>query len=153
MDFRNTKYARGIRNNNPGNLRKSVADWLGKVPHSESEDKSFEQFISIQYGLRALMKNVITWVNKRGENTVRKLITKWAPPHENKTQTYIQKVSNDLGISPDAVLSLNKEQLIALAKTITEMENGNDSKVIPQNAYNEAFNLIGVYEIKKKSWQ
>lgn len=149
MDFRGQKYNRGIRNNNPGNIVKSNTPWVGKVPHSENTDSRFEQFISIEYGLRALMKNVVTWVN-RGENTIEKLITKWAPAFENNTWGYIQKVSKEVGVSAKEVLKLDKNQMIALAKAITKVENAPDHKYIAENAYYEAYKLMGNYQVKKK---
>ena len=80
---------RGIKNNNPGNIRVGETAWQGKVPLSQNTDRNsktgkmeFEQFISVEYGLRALMKNAYTWI-KRGDNTIRKLISRWAPPSDN----------------------------------------------------------------------
>ena len=64
MDFRNTPYTRGIRNNNPGNLEKRTTDWQGKVPHPQNTDSRFEQFDTIEHGLRALMINVHTKVTR-----------------------------------------------------------------------------------------
>lgn len=149
MDFRNSKYNRGIRNNNPGNIVKSMTAWVGKVPHSQNTDSRFEQFITVEYGLRALMKNIITWVN-RGENTIEKLITKWAPSFENNTNGYIQKVSSEIGISSKTALTLEKNQLIALAKAIAKVENAPDHKHITEGSYQEAYTMIGSYEVKKK---
>lgn len=149
MDFRGQKYARGIRNNNPGNIVKSNTAWQGKVPLSQNTDSRFEQFISIEYGLRALMKNVVTWVN-RGENTIEKLITKWAPSFENNTSGYIQKVSNLVGISAKEVLKLDKNQMISLAKAIAQVENAPHHKYIVESSYQQAYSLLGSYEIKKK---
>lgn len=149
MDFRGTKYNRGIRNNNPGNIVKSNTAWQGKVALNKNTDSRFEQFVSMQYGIRALMKNVITWVN-RGENTIEKLIKKWAPEFENNTAGYIQRVSSEVGVGPREVLKLDKNQMISLAKAVVKVENAPDHKYIPDKLYTEAFNLLGAYEVKKK---
>lgn len=152
MDFRGQKYKRGIRNNNPGNIEKSPEVWQGKVSLDKNTDSRFEQFVSVEYGLRALMKNAITWVN-RGENTIEKLISKWAPPSENNTAGYIKQVSADLGISSKEVLTLDRQQLIALAKAIAKKENAPDHKHIPESSYQQAYAMIGNYQvnqIKKK---
>lgn len=37
--------SRGLRNNNPGNIRNSSTVWIGEV--TPSNDKSFKQFKSI----------------------------------------------------------------------------------------------------------
>ena len=63
---------RGIRNNNPFNIKRSSSRWLGKVPFKDSSDQVFEQFTDIDYGLRAgfiLLRNYI----KRGDNTYQKI--------------------------------------------------------------------------------
>ena len=41
MDFRNTPYTRGIRNNNPGNLEKRVSKALGISPTAPLTADSF----------------------------------------------------------------------------------------------------------------
>jgi hypothetical protein len=114
---------RGIRNNNPGNLVKTALAWKGKIPHSENTDSRFEQFIEYRYGVRALLKDVINDINK-GQNTITKLITEWAPAHENNTEAYIQFVANIVGINPGATLRTEKETLRKLAKAIVMKENG-----------------------------
>ena len=60
-------------------------------------DKAFEQFESLEYGLRALMRNAYTWI-QRGKNTLEKLITVWAAPHENHTGNYIDYVARQMQI-------------------------------------------------------
>ena len=52
-----TKLPRGLRNNNPGNIRNSQrTDWQGEVDESAKNDNSFEEFETIAYGYRALIK-------------------------------------------------------------------------------------------------
>lgn len=43
---------RGLRNNNPGNIRLSKDKWQGL--RERQEDKEFFQFVSIEWGYRAL---------------------------------------------------------------------------------------------------
>ena len=89
MDFRGkTNLSRGIRNNNPGNLVKTSIQWKGKVKGSDSR---FETFANIYYGVRAAGLDLIADI-KKGKNTIRKLITEYAPPNENDTTAYINKV-------------------------------------------------------------
>lgn len=140
-DFRGKSSVRGIRNNNPGNIRRSSNNWEGKVPFSQSTDRSFEQFISMEYGLRALMKNAITWIN-RGANTPEKLIHKWAPPHENNTANFVKSVAKALKISEKTVIIPTKENLIALAKVIALNENGAEAQKITEAMYQQAYQLL-----------
>ena len=48
---------RGLRNNNPGNIRNSDAtDWKGEVKPSQKKDNAFEEFGTMAHGYRALIK-------------------------------------------------------------------------------------------------
>lgn len=91
---------RGIRNNNPLNIRKGN-NWKGERP--VQTDKAFEEFTSMEYGIRAgfkILRNYVTGYNGMINkfNTIEKIIRRWAPPTENATQKYIDFVSKDTGI-------------------------------------------------------
>ena len=139
---------RGLKNNNPGNIRSGSTPWQGKVPLSQNTDKNkaFEQFISVEYGLRALMMNALTWI-KRGDNTLRKLIYRWAPPSDgNQTESYISYVAQRMQLSADQPFtSLDKNFFIKLAKAIAEKENypSEAHKYIPYSAYEKAYAMMG----------
>ena len=85
---------RGIRNNNPLNIRHSADQWQGA--RNEQTDKSFVQFKSLAYGYRAAWKVLQSYYERfcRQEKpfTVRNIITRWAPPKENDTEAYIRNV-------------------------------------------------------------
>ena len=95
---------RGIRNNNPGNLRKGCK-WLGLSP--VQTDKDFCQFKTMEYGIRALLITLRTYYIKYGCNTVRKIISRYAPPNENLTDSYIKFICEKGGFLPDEWISLN----------------------------------------------
>ena len=95
---------RGIRNNNPFNIKRGSSRWLGKVPHQDNTDDLFEQFTDIDYGLRAgiiLLRNYI----RQGDNTYRKIITRFAPSCENNVDAYLNFVSNKLCFNLDLPFS------------------------------------------------
>jgi len=94
--FSNKKLPRGLRNNNPGNLRKSAANWAGKVVNPL--DTAFESFDTMSNGVRAALKNAFTQWN-RGKNTIAELVSVWAPPSENNTSAYVATVAKAAGIS------------------------------------------------------
>ena len=143
-------YPRGIRNNNPGNLRRSANAWVGKIPYSQSTDASFEQFTHLHYGIRAMMRDIITDIN-RGNNTIAGLITEYAPPHENNTAAYIQNVVYATGIASTSKLEVTDRLLISLGKAIAKMENGAIAEqLITDSDYQDAIDIIGV-PIKKKA--
>lgn len=118
------KLIRGERNNNPGNIRISTAPWQGKVPIAQNTDGAFEQFDTVQNGIRAIGKLLLTYSNL-GFNTVRSIIVRYAPPSENATAAYMAAVADHLGVSPDIRLDLrNPATLAALVKAIIKHENG-----------------------------
>lgn len=115
------KTSRGIRNNNPGNLRISENAWQGKVPVAQNTDGSFEQFISPEYGIRALFIDLRSKIN-RGLNTVEKIMNVYAPPNENNTIAYITAIENMTGIGRNKTITVN--EIPAIIPAIIKVENG-----------------------------
>jgi len=115
---------RGVRNRNPGNIRKSADDWLGLSDNQD--DPSFFVFTEPVYGLRAIAKIVLKYQRKCGLDTVRKIIDRWAPPTENDTASYAEAVAHDIGISPDEHVDFvaNRNRLVSLVAAIVRHENG-----------------------------
>lgn len=131
--------SRGFRNNNPGNIRRTSDNWQGKIPFAQSTDTEFEQFYEINWGLRAMMKDIQNKI-KGGYNTVSKIITKYAPPSENNTASYIANVVNWSGLTANQALTANKTVIIALCKAMVLMENGETSaSKLTNDNYNEAW--------------
>lgn len=114
---------RGIRNNNPLNIRRNGTNWQGLAP--VQTDKSFFQFRSMAYGYRAAIKIIQTYYTKYGLKTIRRIIYRWAPPTENDTENYIRVVAERVNISPDAEISIyDQRQMIAIVSAMSYMENG-----------------------------
>ena len=90
---------RGMRNNNPGNLRISNNQWQGKVPVWENTDGEFEQFKEYRYGVRAMIKLIQNYI-RSGDNTLVTIISRYAPATENDTAAYIRAVAGATGFSP-----------------------------------------------------
>ena len=111
----------GFRNNNPLNLIKSSNAWKGKLANPAGR---FEEFCSMEYGTRAAMINLRTYINRYGRNTIRKIISKWAPATENATNSYIDFVVRQTGIAPDTPISFQKEFTFKLIDAMSRMENG-----------------------------
>jgi hypothetical protein len=119
------KLVRGERNNNPGNIRISANAWKGKIPVTQNTDKSFEQFDTVQNGIRALGKLLIGYAKNYGLNTIRGIISRYAPPTENVTDAYVKAVANEMNITPDSKITLtNPTTLFFLVKAIIRHENG-----------------------------
>lgn len=119
---------RGYRNYNPLNIRISSNPWSGKV--SNNTDGSFEQFTDMAHGFRAGIKNMQTWIN-RGKNTLRDLISTWAPDSDrNNSASYAKHVSDATGIGLDEQIDPNnKEQMTKIAYAMAKVENGIDANM------------------------
>lgn len=118
-----SEMARGLKNNNPGNIRLSREPWVGEI--RPSKDRSFCQFETMPHGYRALLKLLQNYKNRHSCNTISKMINRWAPPVENNTEIYIRFVAKQTGIDRHAVIDVeNKDEMLKLAAAISEMENG-----------------------------
>lgn len=109
---------RGIRNNNPGNIQ---AGPFANAHGAIGTDGDFAIFKSMQDGIRASIDLLHNYA-ARGYDTIRTIISRWAPGSENDTAAYIADVAKKLGISPDQHLS--GDQLDAVAPAIFGHENG-----------------------------
>lgn len=116
--------SRGIRNNNPGNIRWGD-EWQGLVPQAQRTDKSFCQFISPEYGIRAMIIILRNYQSKYGLKTITGIVKRWAPPNENDTQAYIRSVSTATGTDADKPIDLtDSRKLFPLLQAIIKHENG-----------------------------
>lgn len=117
------KQTRGLRNNNPLNIRLSTDKFVGEV--QPSTDKEFKQFVTAAYGYRAAFKILRNYINNYKLDTIRKMITRWAPPSENHTKAYIRSVSDYSGIDPDTpVRADDRIAMIAIVAGMSRVENG-----------------------------
>ncbi|HGF8676305.1 TPA: structural protein [Salmonella enterica subsp. enterica] len=115
---------RGIRNNNPGNIRWGD-DWKGLAPKSQRTDKDFCQFITPEYGIRAMIVILRNYQRKHGLNTISGIINRWAPTNENNTQAYIDSVAKSTGVTPDQFIHTDDSRfMMKLLQAIIRHENG-----------------------------
>lgn len=116
------KIARGERNNNPGNIRHG-SKWQGLS--TLQTDKDFCQFISPEYGIRAIYKLLQTYQKKYCLNTIKKIINRYAPPNENNTEGYIIRASKEIGVEVDNPINTQLKNItIPLAVAIVNIELG-----------------------------
>ena len=117
---------RGIRNKNPGNIRNSDAtDWKGEVNAFAKKDTSFEEFVDMPHGYRALLRLLQNYRRLHGLRTIAQFIGRWAPAHENNTDAYIKHICKSLGKTSDYVIPIeDKDIMCQLAAAISHMENG-----------------------------
>jgi hypothetical protein len=118
---------RGLRNNNPGNLKYVASNkWLGKVAYPQNTDGTFEQFIQFRYGVRALLVLLKSYIEVKKLNNINLIISQFAPPTENNTQAYINTLSKKLGVSPTTELKATVPTLKELARYIAKVETGRE---------------------------
>lgn len=114
---------RGLRNNNPGNIRLNDIPYEGEIV--PSKDKSFKQFKSMAYGYRAMFVVLHTYARKYGINTIEGMISRYAPASENHTRKYIDAVSEWSGTPATSHLTTtNAEVMIPIVAAMSRVENG-----------------------------
>lgn len=112
---------RGIRNNNPGNIRANKPDtWDGQT---DIDDKGFAIFKSSEWGIRALAKLLLNYERLHGINTVAGIINRYAPSVENDTGSYVKSVSQKIGLDPHTTFTV-ADYLPQLMNAIIKHENG-----------------------------
>lgn len=139
----NTKVEpRGIRNNNPLNIRKGN-NWKGEK--SVQHDRAFEEFESMTYGLRAgfiILKKYMSGYYGLTQkfNTIELMIRRWAPPTENATRRYVDYVSEKTGIPPGRHLSFeNKSVMVDIVSAMVEVECGQS---IDRSLIESAYDMV-----------
>ena len=137
------KEPRGIRNNNPLNIRLSKDKWQGQVlPQRGSGEGAFCQFYTMEYGWRAAFVILCrTYYGKYGLKTIRDIVSRWAPAKENNTEAYIRHVSDYTGIAPNKVLGSPQEhptQWLLIGYAMAVVENG---KALPAVAMLKGYAL------------
>ncbi len=117
---------RGIRLNNPGNIKEAPGDktqWQGE--RATNDDPVFEEFVSPEAGIRALVRILLGYQRRYGLNTVTGIIARWAPGCENDTGAYVAHVASRLGVTPDQAIDLTKAETMAgVVEAIIRHENG-----------------------------
>lgn len=122
---------RGIRNNNPLNIRIGNT-WLGERPNPT--DPSFEEFVTMEYGLRAAFLILRRYIRRYHKNTISSIVSTWAPASENNTLKYIDRVAQMTHLSPtDTIDYSDRETMCKLVAAMAQVECGqpiDEAKII-----------------------
>lgn len=115
---------RGVRNNNPGNIRHSGISWQGQA--AQQTDPAFVTFASVHDGIRAIARILISYQARHHLATTAELIHRWAPPHENLTGAYAAAVARAIGRDPTSPIDLVHDPalLARFVAAIIHHENG-----------------------------
>ena len=132
---------RGIRNNNPLNIRKSAQPWQGQT----GNDGKFCIFESMEMGYRAAFRVLNTYNRKHNIYSVREIIYRWAPPRDhNKTRAYIERVCREAGL---------RETDIIVADTIDVEQQENVKQLVQAIAYGDDASITKAPGVGKKTAQ
>ena len=126
---------RGLRNCNPLNIRR-VAGTRWKGQRAEQTDRSFVQFESLEYGIRAAFCLLETYRRKYKAVCIEDIINRWAPPSENDTRKYVETVCRLTGFGGKE--RLEESQLPALVCAMAFVECG---APISKETINKAYSL------------
>ena len=118
--------SRGLRNNNPLNIRKNAEQFQGEI---KGKDRSFKTFSSLPYGYRAGFVILGTYLSQ-GLNTIEKITAHWAPPTENDTESYIAHVERWSGVPRNKELTTrNGSEYILIVAAMSFVENGQNADI------------------------
>jgi hypothetical protein len=117
---------RGLRNNNPLNIRHNADIFQGET---KGNDTSFKTFSAMPYGYRAAFVTLATY-NARGWNTIEKIISRWAPPSENDTEKYIANVEKWSGVPRNRILTTaDGADYVMIVSAMSAVENGKNADI------------------------
>ena len=113
-----------VRNNNPGNIRDVGISWEGRV----GSESGFVKFDTPAMGVRAMTKNLYSYQN-RGLTSVRDMISTWAPPSENNTNSYVNQVASAMGVDPNQSINLASNPALTqkMINAMIRVEGGSEA--------------------------
>jgi hypothetical protein len=131
---------RGIRNNNPGNIRPGGGAWQGL--RTVQTDTGYLQFTEMRFGVRAAAKLFRNYQANYGLRSVAQMIARWAPSVENDTASYINAVAQRVGVDAYAQLDLkNSELCYRFLRAVFRHECGIAAEAIPEATIREGISL------------
>ncbi|EIJ8980312.1 hypothetical protein [Citrobacter freundii] len=111
------------RFNNPGNLR-----WAEGYETSNTKSGKFAVFPTLDEGVLAATKQLQIY-GQRGTNTVRDIVSKWAPSNENNTEEYIRHVVRSTKFNENEKINLNDPYVLAKLISAMASKEGAGSRV------------------------
>lgn len=131
---------RAERNHNPGNIRRCGVRYRGE--RRPSCDPAFKEFESDEWGYRAMFVLLESYRRRYGIDTLRAIVTRWAPPIENDTENYIIFVAKRAEVDPDAVLLPRDVRLRAIAEAMSRFERGHEPSPEQLDALDRGWKLF-----------
>lgn len=141
---------RGLRNNNPGNIRKNADKWQGLSDNQP--DPYFCTFEEPLWGIRAMIKLFFRYQDKYKLKTIERILNRWAPPkgdnngslpggeYTQNTTAYSKAVAGEVGVTEECQIDLHNINIcLPFIKAVIRHENG--KQPYPDELIKKAFNL------------
>lgn len=143
--------SRGVRNNNPCNIKRG-SPWIGLMDQSKMTpeqlgEKIFCVFDEPKFGIRATAIILTNYQKKYELKTVRAMITRWAPASDNNDpNSYAEEVARAMGIGPDTPFEFHQRDLaLTMIRAMVVQENGSDYRDhYEPTVYEEGLSLAGI---------
>lgn len=139
----NCSLPRGVRNNNPGNLR--AGSYLGVVANNTDYncstkriEKKYLQFQSMEYGILAIINILMRGLTFGLPYTPQQILSKY--PNAAGNGQYITAVSQIMGVSPLQAVIWNKQLIEKAVKAIAQIENG--KPVVTSDQFEYAWTVL-----------
>lgn len=110
---------RGIRNNNPGNVRRSSDQWVGL--RATQTDPEYFQFTAPVYGIRAMARVLTNYQRRHGLRTLEAMLKRYSPVAPQPA--YTNAIAERMDMWPQFQVNLERD-LPALIAAIIVQENG-----------------------------
>lgn len=132
-----TRKTLGFQQNNPGNIVRGQP-WAGLSPYQPNV--RYATFIAPEFGIRVIAYLLNKYSKDYGLHTVRGIIQRYAPEHENPTDEYISNVAKAIGVLPDVSFDVNA-RMSQLVKAIIAQEIGYGTNPYDDRVINEGIML------------
>ena len=125
--------SRGIRNNNPGNIKDFGIPWEGlaadheRTPEQQKES-TFCVFRGPHWGIRAMAIILRNYQKKHNLRTINQMMNRWAPKSDsNPIYQYTNYVAEKVGVGQNVSIDVDDfDTMLKLVRAITRFENGED---------------------------
>ena len=140
---------RGIRNNNPLNIERTGRDrWVGMA--DAQTDPRFLVFQAPEWGIRAAALILQRYQDRHGCRSIREIIARWAPPHENPSDAYAAAVARAVGVGLDDPVDVQDYRIARpMIEAMIRQENG--CQPYPSHVIDEGLRRAGIVPRRPRS--
>jgi hypothetical protein len=113
---------------------------------NDQPHKRFAKFTEPSYSIRAGAKILRAYWSRHGIRTIRQAIYRWAPPHENPSDAYAERVARHVGVGPDdEIVVLSRKIAVRMLYAMALVETGQRS--LPRDVIERGVTMAGFAEL------